>query len=79
VISSNNIDAVKFADWIVLAVKPFQVKDVLSEIQPHLDAKKHVLISVVTGVWIKDLQEMWATSLYFSAQCPILPLLSARA
>ncbi|MES2330989.1 MAG: pyrroline-5-carboxylate reductase [Bacteroidota bacterium] len=58
VICSNNTEAVKFADWVVLAVKPFQVKDVLSEIQPHLDAKKHVIISVVTGVWIKDLQEI---------------------
>lgn len=58
VVSSNNIDAVKFAEWVVLAVKPFQVKDVLSEIQPHLDAKKHILISVVTGVWIKDLEEI---------------------
>lgn len=57
-ISDNNIDAVKFADWIVLAVKPFQVKEVLSLIQPHLDAKKHVLISVVTGVWIKDIEEI---------------------
>jgi len=56
--SNNNIDAVKFADWIVLAVKPFQVKEVLSLIQPHLDAKKHVLISVVTGTWIKDIEEI---------------------
>jgi pyrroline-5-carboxylate reductase len=57
-ISDNNIDAVAFADWIVLAVKPFQVKEVLSQIQPQLDAKRHVLISVVTGIWIKDIQEI---------------------
>ncbi len=56
-ISDNNIEAVQFADWVVLAVKPFQAKEVLSLIQPYLDAKKHVLISVVTGIWIKDLQE----------------------
>src|ERR1700741_1324608 len=61
-ISSSNTDAVKFADWVVLAVKPFQVKEVLAGIQPHLDAKKHVLISVVTGVWIKDLQEIIGNS-----------------
>jgi pyrroline-5-carboxylate reductase len=57
-ITDNNIDAVKSSDWIVLAVKPFQVKEVLSLIQPQLDAKKHVLISVVTGVWVKDIQEV---------------------
>lgn len=58
VISSDNIEAVKNAGWIVLAVKPFQVKEVLAHIRPHLDAEKHVLISVMTGVWIKDLQEI---------------------
>ena len=57
-ISSDNIKAVSYADWIVLAVKPFQIKEVLTLIQPHLDAKKHVLISVVTGTWIKDIQEV---------------------
>ncbi len=55
---SDNVEAVKNADWIVLAVKPFQLKEVLEEIRPHLNPEKHVLISVVTGVWIKDLQEI---------------------
>ena len=58
IISSDNAEAVQFADWVVLAVKPFQIKEVLSHIQPFLDPKKHVLISVVTGVWIKDIQEI---------------------
>lgn len=57
-VSNDNTEAVKYADWIVLAVKPFQVKEVLTQIQPFLDVKKHSLISVVTGVWIKDLQEI---------------------
>jgi pyrroline-5-carboxylate reductase len=57
-ISRDNIAAVKNAEWIVLAVKPFQLKEVLSHIQPHLDPKKHVLISVMTGIWIKDMQEI---------------------
>ena len=57
-ISNDNIEAVKYADWVVLAVKPFQIKEVLEQIKPYLDAKKHALISVVTGVWIKDIQEM---------------------
>jgi pyrroline-5-carboxylate reductase len=57
-VSNNNIDAVQYADWIVLAVKPFQIKEVLALLQPHLDPKRHVLISVVTGIWIKDMQEI---------------------
>lgn len=55
---SDNAEAVRNADWIVLAVKPFQVKEVLHDILPDLDPGKHVLISVVTGVWIKDIQEI---------------------
>lgn len=57
-VSNNNMDAVQYADWIVLAVKPFQIKEVLELLKPHLDAKRHVLISVVTGIWIKDIQEI---------------------
>ena len=57
-VTSDNEIAVKEADWIVLAVKPFQLKEVLSAIQPYLDPSKHILISVVTGIWIKDIQEV---------------------
>lgn len=57
-ISADNNEAALFADYIILAVKPFQLKDVLTGIHPHLNAKKHVLISVATAVWIKDIQEM---------------------
>ncbi|MEN9686678.1 MAG: hypothetical protein RLZZ28_2464 [Bacteroidota bacterium] len=57
-VSSDNIEAVKYADYIVLAVKPFQIKEVLAQVQPHLDLKKHAIISLVTGLWVKELQEM---------------------
>ncbi len=57
-ISNDNIEAVKYASWIILAVKPFQVKDILQQIKPHLDPAHHKIVSVITGVWIKDLQEV---------------------
>ena len=53
VTSSDNNDAVRFADYIILAIKPFQIKDVLNDVKANLDSRKHVLISVATGVWIK--------------------------
>ena len=56
--SANNAVAVDFADYIILAVKPFQVKDVINGIKPQLKADKHVIISVATGVWIRDIQEI---------------------
>lgn len=53
-ITTSNNDAVRQADTIILAVKPFQVKDVLSEIQPELNPGK-LLISVVTGISIEEI------------------------
>lgn len=53
VTSGDNIATVKDAKVIILAVKPHQIKSVAEEIAPYVgDA---VLISVITGVEIKDL------------------------
>ncbi|OIR14124.1 pyrroline-5-carboxylate reductase [mine drainage metagenome] len=57
-VSNNNNEAAAFADYIIFAVKPFQIKDVLQQLLPSLDKSKHVLASVITGLWIKDIQEM---------------------
>ncbi|WP_298302606.1 pyrroline-5-carboxylate reductase [Hydrotalea sp.] len=55
---SNNVDAVRFANYIIFAIKPFQIRDVLQQLQTYLNPNTHVLISVATGVWIKDIQEI---------------------
>ena len=57
-ISNDNAEAIQYATWIILAVKPFQVKEILMQLKPHLDAKRHVLVSAITGIWIKDIQEI---------------------
>ena len=57
-VTNDNTEAVKYADWVILAVKPFQIKDILTKLQPHLQPEKHTLVSVITGVWIKDIQEV---------------------
>ncbi|MFZ6025966.1 MAG: pyrroline-5-carboxylate reductase [Bacteroidota bacterium] len=57
-VSNSNTEAVQYADWILLAIKPFQLKEVLTQIKPYLDPAKHVLISAVTGAWIKDIREL---------------------
>jgi pyrroline-5-carboxylate reductase len=51
-VSNDNLEAVGFADYIILAIKPFQIKEVLEQLKPKLDSKRHVLISVVSGVWV---------------------------
>ena len=54
-ISSDNNEAVSFADVIIVAVKPFQVQEVLLGIKGRLEELRHMLVSVVTGVFIKDI------------------------
>ena len=56
-ITDNNNDAVKKSDVIILAVKPFQVAEVLNGIKNDL-ADDKIFISVVTGVLINDMQEI---------------------
>ncbi len=56
-ITDNNIEAVNKSDVIILAVKPFQVADVLSGIKNVLTDNK-VLISVVTGVLISEMESI---------------------
>lgn len=56
-VSDHNAEAVRFADLVILAVKPFQVSGILEELTALLDEKKHLLLSVVTGVSIEELQQ----------------------
>ena len=57
-VSSDNSLAISEARWVIFAVKPFQIKEILEGLRPQLDPARHVLISVITGIWIKDLEEI---------------------
>lgn len=56
-VSDDNQEAVRFADLILLCVKPFQVNEVLAGIKPQLK-KSHVLVSAVTGVSIEQMEKI---------------------
>ncbi|MGQ0738450.1 MAG: pyrroline-5-carboxylate reductase [Bacteroidota bacterium] len=56
-VTDDNAAAVKKSDVIILAVKPFQVSEVLSAAKKELTTGK-LLISVVTGVTIEDIQSI---------------------
>ncbi|MBC7536376.1 MAG: NAD(P)-binding domain-containing protein, partial [Ferruginibacter sp.] len=55
-VSSDNEYAVSIANIVILAVKPYQAREVLLGFQRLLSAK-HILVSVVTGVLIKEIQD----------------------
>lgn len=54
-VTSNNGQAVREAETVILAVEPQQLDTLLAEIAPHLDADRHLLISVVSGANIRDI------------------------
>ncbi|MFT3911256.1 MAG: pyrroline-5-carboxylate reductase [Ferruginibacter sp.] len=55
-VTADNEHAVSKSDIVILAVKPYQVSEVINSFKMVLSAK-HILVSVVTGVLIKDIQE----------------------
>lgn len=54
-ITSDNETAVRENDVIIVAVKPYNVRDVLKGLKHCFNPKKHILVSVITGVSITDL------------------------
>lgn len=53
-ISDDNQKSVLKADVVILAVKPFQIKDVIESV--HFE-EHQIVVSVVTGIWLKDLKQ----------------------
>ena len=49
-VSNDNIKAVRDSDVLIIAVEPQQINTLLDEIASEIDSKKHIIISVVTGV-----------------------------
>lgn len=57
-VTSQNDIAIKNSDVVIVSLKPYNVKEVLEGVKESFDPSKHILISVVTGVFLKDLSEI---------------------
>lgn len=55
-VTQDNKAAIKPADVVILAVKPYNYRDILSDMKTALSLKQHILVSVVTGAWIEQLK-----------------------
>jgi pyrroline-5-carboxylate reductase len=55
-ITAKNKEAVEQASIIILAVEPHHANKVLQEIKPFLNPEKHILISVITGLAIRNIR-----------------------
>lgn len=58
----ENIPTVSQSDVVILAVKPYHIETVLHEIKPALTPEK-ILISIVAGVSLEELESMAGTNL----------------
>ena len=56
-VTSDNLEAVKNSDVLIACVEPHQLDGLLKEISSSLDPEKHLVISVVSGAKIKDIQK----------------------
>jgi pyrroline-5-carboxylate reductase len=54
-VTSDNASAIRNSEIIIVALKPYNVKEVLDGLKTNFDRSKHIVISVVTGIFLKDL------------------------
>jgi pyrroline-5-carboxylate reductase len=54
--TDDNCEAVKRADIVILAVKPFKIETILDEIAPCL-RNEHILVSAVSGISIETIKK----------------------
>jgi pyrroline-5-carboxylate reductase len=57
-ITTDNKEAVKKSELIIIAVQPNQLTDVLNEIKYFINSKRHTIVSVVTGRKISQIEEV---------------------
>ncbi len=56
-ITTDNILAIKNSEIIIVALKPYNILQVLKELKSHLNPEKQILVSVATGISIEEIQK----------------------
>ena len=62
-LTTDNIEAIKDSKLIIIAVKPYNIVNILEEIKDHLDPKSQILISVTAGITISQIREVAGVSI----------------
>ena len=58
-LTTSNTEAIKDADIIIIAVKPWLVEKIADEIGETIDYSRQILISIAAGIEIKKLQKLF--------------------
>lgn len=62
-ITSDNAEAVRAGNLIIIAVKPYNFKNVLGGIRNHLQPRKHILISLTAGISMAQIRKFIPVSI----------------
>jgi pyrroline-5-carboxylate reductase len=62
-LTNDNVVAIKDSNLIVIAVKPYNIAEVLGEIKEYLNPEKHLLISVTAGTTLSQIGEVIGISM----------------
>ena len=57
-VAGSNIEAAREADIILIAVKPYQVIEILEDIKDELDPERHIIISCSAGKPSSEIQKV---------------------
>lgn len=57
-VTSSNVKALESADTVIIAVQPQQIEALAKEIRSAIDPDRHRIISVASGVPIRELREL---------------------
>ncbi len=57
-ITDNNVQAINESELIIVALKPYNILEVIGELNPQISAEKHILVSLATGISIEQIQSI---------------------
>lgn len=57
-VTTDNAAAVRASDLVLIAVKPYDMENVLCEIRDVVNPEKHTLVSIATGVTLQKIEEI---------------------
>jgi len=62
-ITADNLKAVNSSGLIIIAVKPYNMVNVLNEMKDSLNPEKHILISITAGIPLSQIREVIGTKI----------------
>ena len=55
-LTADNAEAIRQSELIIVALKPYNIPEVLNELRKHFDPDRHILVSLATGISLDQIQ-----------------------